>query len=238
MIPAITASQMARIDELAPQHGISLESMMEKAGMNTAELARRLLGKNYKSKAVCHLVGKGNNGGDSVAAARYLAGWGIKNILIFSHPFAELKDSVKRQISLLPERNMEIIPDEAGSEILAIMKSSGLIIDGLIGYSLKGSPYGKAARLIDMANMSGQPILAIDVPSGLDSTTGIPSKSAIIAVATISFGLPKTGLLKETSKKYAGSLYVADIGIPSSLCREIGVEVGDIFSKEKIVKIH
>ncbi|MBI2675835.1 MAG: NAD(P)H-hydrate epimerase [Candidatus Aenigmarchaeota archaeon] len=232
---------MAKIDSLAPQYGISLESMMEKAGLHTAELARRLLGKDYKSKTVCHLAGKGNNGGDAVASARHLALSGVKNILLFSHPFHELKEAVKAQILALPKENVMAIgidESKSDSDIMSIIRPSDLIIDGLIGYNLKGEPRGEAARLIEAANNSGRTVLSIDVPSGLDSDTGRPSKHTIKARATLTLALPKRGLMEKEARKHIGNLYAGDIGIPPWLYRQIGVDVGAIFSAKSVVKIY
>jgi NAD(P)H-hydrate epimerase len=114
-----------------------------------------------------------------------------------------------------------------------------LIVDGIIGYSLSGPPKGSAADLIHWANEQGFPILALDVPSGIDATTGKAFDLAIKASATMTLALPKTGLRAPEAKALVGELYLADIGVPSRLYSEMGwsFRVGSIFSESDIMRI-
>lgn len=109
-----------------------------------------------------------------------------------------------------------------------------LIIDALIGYSLRGSPTGSAARLIAWANTHPAPVLSLDTPSGLDVTTGAAADPCVTAAATLTLALPKTGLL---SSPRVGRLYLADISVPRPLYHQMGIEVGDLFTDGGIVAV-
>ena len=112
-----------------------------------------------------------------------------------------------------------------------------MIIDALIGYGLKGDPRQPVAGWIDKANNAGRPILALDAPSGLDTTSGIPGYPSIKADATLTLALPKSGLLTTQAADYVGELYLADISVPRELYQHIGVEVPNLFESDSIVQV-
>ena len=110
--------------------------------------------------------------------------------------------------------------------------------DGLIGFSLKGAPYGVSLDLIEWSNASGTPVLAMDAPSGLDLTTGTVFEPAIVATVTMTLALPKKGLRSPGVEAYVGKLYLADIGVPPALySKALGLEVGPIFATGDIVRM-
>jgi NAD(P)H-hydrate epimerase len=113
-----------------------------------------------------------------------------------------------------------------------------LIIDALIGYGISGDPRQPVAGWIESANNSGKPILALDAPSGLDATTGIPGNPCIKAAATLTLALPKTGLLTRQAKNYVGELYLADISVPPELYLHLGIEVPNLFASDSILKVN
>lgn len=114
-----------------------------------------------------------------------------------------------------------------------------VVIDALVGHSLSGAPKGRVAELIRAANASGVPILAMDVPSGVDADSGAVHDPSIKAAATVTIGLPKRGLRDEEARRYVGDLYVADVGIPPALYArpEVGVNVGPIFAEHEILPV-
>jgi NAD(P)H-hydrate epimerase len=117
--------------------------------------------------------------------------------------------------------------------------SPDLIVDGVIGYSLSGAPRGGAAQLIAWANEQGTPVLSLDAPSGLDSTSGAAFEPAVRAAATLTLALPKHGLQMPGSAEYVGELYLADISVPPSLYAAPGVDVKveHIFATSEIVRL-
>ena len=117
--------------------------------------------------------------------------------------------------------------------------SPEVILDGLIGYSLKGNPRGRAAELMAWSNGVNSPVLALDTPSGLDSTTGKSHGSTIAADATMTLALPKAGLFTNGAQPFVGELYLSDIGVPDWVYQKIGreAELGGMFSQSDILKI-
>jgi NAD(P)H-hydrate epimerase len=111
-----------------------------------------------------------------------------------------------------------------------------LLIDALLGYNQRGSPRGEVGKLIEGANRSGIPILALDTPTGLDPDTGIPHEPCIRATQTLTLGLPKKGLCVKESKRFVGKLFLADISVPRRLYREFGLKHA-LFSSNSIIEL-
>lgn len=230
-IPAITAQQMTEVDRLMIEdYHIQLIQMMENAGRNLAELARRMLGGSVNHKRIAVLCGAGNNGGGGMVAARHLHNWGAEIRFMLPAPEVKIKPIPAHQYAIL---NRIGIADNKISEISLV----DLIIDAMIGYGLIGDPAGEIGKWIRLANDSAKPILALDVPSGLNTTTGIPGNPCIHATATMTLALPKTGLMLNETKSYVGELYLADISVPPQLYTRLGIDVPKIFIHDSIVKI-
>lgn len=232
-IPAITTGQMAEVDRLMIEaYGIQLIQMMENAGRNLAELARQILTGNISGRNIAVLCGAGNNGGGGMVAARHLHNWGAAVRVQLTGDEARLKDIPAHQWQIL--KAMGII---SGEQRLDRRQQPDLIIDAVIGYGLRGNPRGGAADWIEWANDQNAPILALDTPSGLDTTTGSPGAPVIRASHTLTLALPKSGLSKPEAKPYIGKLYLADISVPPELYQHLGVEVGAIFARGTIVEL-
>ena len=118
---------------------------------------------------------------------------------------------------------------------VADLPAADVVIDALIGYSLRGDPQGPAAALIRATNGHGAPVLALDVPSGVDSTTGVAHEPAVQATATLTLALPKTGLWD--ARQHVGELYVADIGVPPRLYKNLGLDIGPLFATDEIIRV-
>jgi NAD(P)H-hydrate epimerase len=115
-----------------------------------------------------------------------------------------------------------------------------VVLDGVIGYSLKGAPRNEAARLIRWANAQSAPVLALDAPSGVDTTTGTVFDPAVRAIATLTLALPKEGLRAPGVENHVGELYLADISVPPALYAndKLDLSVGPIFAAGDIVRLH
>jgi NAD(P)H-hydrate epimerase len=111
------------------------------------------------------------------------------------------------------------------------------IIDGLIGYGLRGNPQDQTAALIEWANVSGLPVCSLDLPSGLDANTGMPGTPCMRASITLTLALPKTGLLSPTARGVTGTLLLADISIPARIYESLGLARPDAFSASPVVQI-
>jgi NAD(P)H-hydrate epimerase len=237
-IPAITTDQMREVDRLMVEtYHIELTQMMENAGRNLATLARqRFLSGNSTGKRVLVLAGRGGNGGGGLVAARRLHNWGADVQVFTTQPDEEIHGVPAHQLGIL--RHMGV-PVTTGSYLDGLPEAE-LILDALIGYGLQRAPRGVPARLIEMANAwssRGVPILSLDVPSGMDATTGEIHEPCIRAAATLTLALPKTGLVIESAKLVVGTLFLADIGVPPALYGLLGVQVPPIFNEQEIIQI-
>lgn len=216
-VPAVTTDQMIEVDRLAVEElGPNLFQMMENAGRNLALQAVECLGKSWRSAKIVVLAGTGGNGGGGICAARHLANRGADVRLCIS--------AVDRLD--VPQWQRHVFLSTSGKEIaIADLQASqmpvDLIVDAVIGYSLRAAPKGAALALIQWANSRGIPILSLDMPSGVDSTTGDTPGDFIQATWTMTLALPKTGLTPNKT----GELYLADIGIPSQVYRSQTLEL-------------
>ncbi|MEM6445677.1 MAG: NAD(P)H-hydrate epimerase [Cyanobacteria bacterium P01_D01_bin.123] len=208
-VPAVTTAQMIEVDRIAIEEtGPNLFQMMENAGRNLASQAISCLGRGWQQSHIVVLAGSGGNGGGGISAARHLANRGADVTLCLSSPPERLKEVPNWQNHIFqatPGREVAI------AELLTSNRTVDLIVDALIGYSLRAAPRGNALALMQWANASKAPILALDTPSGVDSTTGDTPGEWIQAQWTMTLALPKAGLLPNKT----GALFLADIGIPA-----------------------
>lgn len=220
-IPAVTAAQMATIDRLmADRFGVQPVQLMEIAGMAVARFARDLLPEAITTgRRVIVLAGTGGNGGDALVVARLLAGWGADVTVLLAKAPGEYRGLAAAHLATLGQLGVPSLLPDSGVEFPA----GDLLIDGLLGFSTTRPPGGTVARLIRLANTSSMPKLAIDVPSGLNATTGVAYDPCLRAGSTLTLALPKTGLLAPAAQPWVGALTVADIGIPPVAYAHIGV---------------
>lgn len=230
-IPYLTTNQMVEVDRLMiEQYGIQLIQMMENAGRNLAELSRRMLGGDVRLKRIAVLCGAGNNGGGGMVAARHLHNWGADILLKVLPSREQLKNEPAHQFHILVEMGIsdKEIPD---------LNTADLVIDAMIGYGLTGDLRGNIADWIRRVNDANRPVLALDTPSGLDTTTGTPGNPCIQATATMTLAMPKTGLMTHEAAAYVGDLYLADISVPPQLYTRLGIEIPVIYHRDTIVKV-
>lgn len=235
-IPYVDAGQMIRVDRIMmDDYKIGLIQMMENAGRNLAHLARRrFLAGSPLGTRVAVLAGPGGNGGGAMVAARRLHSWGAVVHVSLGRAVGDLTTMTQHQYDIL--RRLKIPVNEAPPRDA---EGFDLILDGLIGYSLSGSPRGMIGELIVWANQDAAPVLALDIPSGMDATTGAVFDPAITASATLALALPKSGVRAPGNKDRVGELYVADIGVPPELYASPGLNlsVGPIFAREDIIRL-
>lgn len=209
----LTTEEMSRADQLAAAGGIPTLTLMENAGRAVADAAEAML---RSRGVVAVLCGPGNNGGDGFVAARLLRqrGYGVK-VHLLGH-----RSALKGDAAAMAERwDGTVEPLGLGQ---TRFDGANLIIDALFGAGLSRAPDGNAAAVIEEANASGVPILAVDVPSGLDGSSGRAAGVVIAATRTITFFRCKPGHVLRPGRRLCGEVYVADIGIPASVLAEIG----------------
>ncbi|MGI8550422.1 MAG: NAD(P)H-hydrate epimerase [Dehalococcoidia bacterium] len=237
MIPTVSVDQMREVDRLMTEEmQIVLLQMMENAGRTLAEQARRMLGNDVRGRRIAVLAGSGGNGGGGMAAARRLSIWGADVCVILGQEPGKTEGVPQHQLRILGRIGVPVgFPgEEKSGEALA---SAELVLDALIGYSLRGAPREPIASLIRTSNTSGTPCLALDIPSGLDGDSGEAYEPTIRATATLTLALPKAGLLRPTAGSWVGDLYVADISVPDVVYRRLGLNVGPIFGRSDIIKV-
>ena len=234
-IPAVTATQMREVDRfMTDDLGVELLQMMELAGAALATLARdRFLDGDPRGKRIVVLAGSGGNGGGGMAAARRLHGW-CADVEIWS---TRAPDRLRGAAAHQCRSSRALgIPVHAPHESLPLPPAD-LVLDAVIGYSLDGPPTGIAAALIRAANDHPAPVLSLDVPSGLEATTGVVFDPCVRADATLALALPKLGLWAPWAHAVTGELHVADIGVPEAIYARLDLDVGPIFARQHILRI-
>jgi NAD(P)H-hydrate epimerase len=227
----VTTDEMRKMDDVTiHEFHVDVLMLMENAGQATATLAKQMLqGKTFGKRVAC-LVGGGNNGGDGMVAARHLANWGVDVNVIVGTTKDRMKDVPLVQLRVLEKM---VVPTLFADYDLG---DYDLLIDGLIGYGLEGNPRDRVAKIIRNANASSRPILALDLPSGMNATTGEAYDPCIKAIATLTLALPKTGFLAPNSAQWVGDLYLADISIPRKVYRNFGQQKMP-FMEDAILKL-
>jgi NAD(P)H-hydrate epimerase len=215
---------MAEIDRIMLQDlGVGALQLMELAGHAVASFAREhLLDGLAHEKRIVVLAGTGGNGGDGMVAARLLTAWGANVSVILTRPVEDHVGIALHQLGILQRWGITIV-DRSINNPAPIAEDIDLIIDGLLGFSLEGDPHGTASVLIDAANAAAAPILAIDLPSGLNATTGEIGAPCIRATTTLTLALAKSGLGEEGAETVTGDLWLADIGVPVAAYARIGI---------------
>ncbi|ODR98746.1 hypothetical protein AUC71_03820 [Methyloceanibacter marginalis] len=200
----LTAEEMGRADRITIEGGVPGAVLMENAGRGVAdEISARF----PDASTVALLCGPGNNGGDGFVAARHLLERGYRVRLGFDGDPAKLPADAAHMAARFKGAVGPLGPD--------LLADAEVIVDGLFGAGLARPIEGKLAALIDQANECGAPIIAIDVPSGIDGTTGAVRGTAIGASATVTFFRRKSGHLLLPGRLYCGAVRVVDIGIPA-----------------------
>ncbi|OGS05571.1 MAG: hypothetical protein A3G41_04360 [Elusimicrobia bacterium RIFCSPLOWO2_12_FULL_59_9] len=247
----VTAAQMQEIDRRASaEHGISAEALMENAGRAIAqETLSYLESALRKAPAGCFVLvacGRGNNGGDGLAAARHLKEKGVPVQAWIAAPKRDLPrrggqpaappahpgpgssatgatsggygELVRLNLERARQAGVEVLTaDEDLERMAAECLRASVLIDALLGTGSQGKPLGTVQKMIQAMMKSKRPILAVDIPSGINADTGYHSGVFIQAAWTFTLGLPKAGLMATHAKRYVGELKVIDIGFPKQL---------------------
>jgi len=238
VVPAVTADQMREVDRMAVEEfGLGILQMMENAGRNLALHVMDMLDRGKARPEPCPepfdfaqdkqgrrgsqrgevtvLAGSGGNGGGGLCCARHLHNRGFKVWVVLDRDPRMLRGAAAHQLNILQAAGLQPAdPAQAGE----LMGRSQIVVDALIGYGLRGAPRGRTAELIELCNQHAARVLSLDVPSGLDATTGEAPGPVVRPERTLTLALPKTGL-----QHVPGDLYLADIGIPPEVFQRLGV---------------
>ena len=196
--------------------------LMENAGKGAAEVISNAFPEIHRKK-IAIIAGKGNNGGDGFVIARYLLNQGISvKVYLLTDPKG-LRGDAEANFNIFQRMKGEIISVPSSKDYVKVKKDLerfDILVDGIFGTGLDAEVRGYYREVIDHLNTLQRPIVAIDIPSGLDADTGKPLGTAIRACLTITFGLPKVGHLIPPGLDYVGEVKVIDIGIPKKLVDE------------------
>ncbi len=240
----VTAAEMAAIDHAAISRGTRSITLMERAGKESARVIagwwrgvtaakpgpvrrRPATATRPPRGRVIVLAGPGNNGGDGFVCARHLKAAGFTVRLLVAAEQGSLSDDAALNHEVCERERMPVtfLPDPRawgpGSEAAFAGHDAMFLVDALLGTGAKGAPRGAIAAAIEMAEHSEKPIASIDVPSGLDPSTGYREHPAIKADLTVMLALPKRGLFIEPGRSSAGLVELVDIGIPAAIVEEI-----------------
>ena len=229
---AITSDEMRELESFAVGLGIPSRILMEIAGMKVANIA---LQEVKKAASVCVICGSGGNGGDGFVSARYLHNAGIKTDVFLVSPENKISssDSIEnlKILKNLKIRVHDLSSDESFNEFRKCIIASDIVLDAIFGIGGSGEIKGTAVRAIDLMNDLKKEIkdrrpyavVSVDVPSGVDASTGEIASQCVEADITVTFESPKIGLFKYPASKYAGKIITASIGIPAKDTAQIDI---------------
>ena len=227
-VPAVTREQMIEVDRIAVEEtGPNLYQMMENAGRNLALNVIDLIIEKSSGKIVLIFAGTGGNGGGGICAARHLLNHDYNPVVILSNE-KKIREVPSFQLDVFREAEGKIIPIEKVNEV-----NPDIIVDAIIGYSLRSAPQGIVLEMIDFINKNTIPTISIDIPTGLLATTGENPGEFVKPDKTITLALPKTGLYPEK----CGEIILADIGIPATVFNKAGINYSSPFSSTFYINI-
>lgn len=210
----LTREQLRRIDRLATErYHIPSIALMENAARAVADEACRMLAGEVVGKILV-LCGGGNNGGDGLAVARHLHNRGAHvSIALLTDPARYDGDA---RINWRITEAMKIAASRFDARML-VDPPPILVIDAVFGTGLTQPPREPFPTVAAAVNDSGIPVLAVDLPSGLDCDTGVPPGACIVATRTVTFVAEKVGFTKPEARRVLGDVIVGDIGCPCEL---------------------
>lgn len=220
----VTAQQMRELDRQAiEQYGVDGLVLMENAGRAVADEVVRRVG-DGRLRRVVIAAGSGNNGGDGFVAARHLQSLAVELTVFLWADKPKVGGDALANLEMAERAGVKIDYSRDLKRFQKAVSGSNVIIDALLGTGAKGALKPEYAEVVRIINLSGSKVIAVDIPSGIDADTGVelgPSDdlqnigcAAVKATSTVTFALPKVGLLTYPGAWYAGDIVVADIGMP------------------------
>ncbi len=235
----VTAKEMARIETLSLQEQaidgscvFSGESYMLRAGQGIADRVIAFIKKRRLKKEVTLLVGKGNNGGDAFAAGTLLFEQGYKIDAYHLFPNRESSELCQKQRKNFEQAGGFVVSPSKPSDIIC----KGVVLDGILGTGFEGHLSSYLLQMITHIHQSKNPILSIDIPSGLNGNTGEAHQLAIRATETLFLGLPKAGFFLGDGQNHIGALFRIDFGMDAHYVQK-GVSIGHMLNEKAAVSL-
>lgn len=235
----VSAGEMRWCDDTTIRgYGVPGILLMEQAGRGVAEAAAKHFGP-LEGKDVLVFCGKGNNGGDGLVVARHLLNKGASLQVLLLAPPRLLEGDAKTNFAILSRlartHRAALKIQRFSSRILARRKKPDLIVDAILGTGFSGEVRAPFSQVMTWINAQRVPVIAVDIPSGVNGTTGVVKTSAVQATRTVTFGMLKTGLLCNQGQDRCGEIDIVDIGIPPAVqkaknLKTFLIESGDVKS--------
>ena len=222
----VNTNQMKSLEQRSIELNISANTLMENAGSATAEICKDLLSKNPLSKVsnILILAGSGNNGGDAIVAGRILSDWGYK-VTIYN---CSRSGRVHEKASTLPDVSILVSSNsDPNCDLFSnLISQATLVVDGIIGTGITGHISGKLKLILEILKTAQEnhpelTVVALDVPTGINTDTGQVQSSSVTANITIAFGYPKIAHYTMPAAEHCGSVSIANIGMPAGIDKDI-----------------
>ena len=223
----VTTTEMIDMERQSDKAGVPPSVLMENAGLAIARHIHRLIG-NVAGRDIVVLVGPGNNGGDGLVAARHLRDWGARVCVYLPVP-----RKYDKNLQLVKERVIRVViaeNDKKYTDLHTALSTADVVVDAIFGTGklrpISGAIKDILTRVRDAKKFRPAiQIVAVDLPSGVDSDSGAADPATLVADMTVTLGYPKIGLFYSPGSELIGELVIANIGIPSSLGHNIATEM-------------
>jgi NAD(P)H-hydrate epimerase len=224
-VPAVTADEMRAVDRVAVEEvGLQLLQLMENAGRRLSAVVR-----DRAPAEVLVVAGNGGNGGGGLACARHLDNHGVDVRVCLDRSRNDVTGTTATQLGILEAMD---VPVHTTSDDLPELGAADVVVDALVGYGLDGPLRGSASAIVEAIDLSAFTTVSLDVPSGIDATTGTQPGPAVSADHVATLALPKTGL-----SGYGGQLTLLDIGIPAVVYERLDIEYTNSFRGSDTVEL-
>ena len=215
----LTSEQQSSLDRAATTQGLSVLQLMEIAGWQVARWVFATAAS--RGDPVLVVAGHGNNGGDGLVAARHLLTWGLPVTVVLVAEPDRLGELSTLHLGALRALGATVTAHPDGDLPWELVGAAGTVIDALLGTGVRGDPRPSQARAISL--LPADRTVSIDVPSGLDATTGTPGTPTVRALRTCTLTAMKAGLWTAAGRRHAGQITVADIGMPTAAWAAAGL---------------
>src|SRR5574337_2105710 len=233
----VTAGQMRELDRrAAEEYGIPSLLLMENAGLQAVLELERAFPRLVHRRVVI-VCGKGNNGGDGFVVARHLFNRGVAVEVVLLARQTETKGDARINLEMIRKLGVPIHEVTTGQKLEAnrtLLERADVVVDAILGTGTTGPAKGLVGEAIELLNQVGKPIVALDIPSGLNSDEGVIPGPCIKALFTVTFGLPKRGVILYPAASCAGRVVTVGIGLPRQLLSDPILDVSLVQAEDLV----